>query len=750
MKKIFQFIFIISLIYCGGPKLKTNMMHSSFDIPEEYIFEDDENSDSHPPNSNYLSFLKEKNNETQNQIRSIESQLKLNTNVDISTLSDLSSLCKKNLTLKTAQIVFEEENIEFIDYSTESPNIKNLKSGLLNQEKELAKLEKERKSALLDYNSDIFDITHKVLNQRKKVVDTEFEISGEEIISQIDNPDFYNYQDIGEVSNIKGVIINDGILYFLIDETQKSGTDLCYIIELLQLFRKKLYNELIFTYSVDEVNTNKETFVMKGELYPKELRDCSYCSEALKNGDDYLKKNLNDLFFIGYAARRLDSSTGNVISIPNSSSSLQKIRIKPRNIYASMDSNYFYIDNVDLDIEYDIIDSDTKTILDKDVFQQLYLNQLKDEIIPDIIRKDPDHPFTNVKKVIEAQHIAKFIIQNHANCLDENFLNKYYYHFYKKRLPEEILLSIPLAKYKAKCWINSINNKQEITSKFECLGKSVYYHLSKKLDPNGNTVLDFKKYNDCPNEIAGSIMIEEEFISDPLDAGGIVLNNNINYSKCKNDVDSWLTPLKEGIYTALNTIQSYGIHMHKRHNNTCIGLVESVIGNVEDYKIFQNTLYSGLDPEYDIYRKTGYYTGNVVQLISLAGVLKKGGIKLFQFYNAKIALKKAGKVKYHIPNGPMKGKSIKHTFTKHGSHNTHQLKMQAKNSKMPQGQWINDVKAEKFIADNLGKLKNGPVTVELPKGLGRVINPDGTFSTATHVRLVPSSSGVKTAYPIIK
>ena len=44
-------------------------------------------------------------------------------------------------------------------------------------------------------------------------------------------------------------------------------------------------------------------------------------------------------------------------------------------------------------------------------------------------------------------------------------------------------------------------------------------------------------------------------------------------------------------------------------------------------------------------------------------------------------------------------------------------------------------------------MKNGAIEIPLPKGLGRVINPDLTVTEATHVLLVPSGTGVKTAYP---
>ena len=98
----------------------------------------------------------------------------------------------------------------------------------------------------------------------------------------------------------------------------------------------------------------------------------------------------------------------------------------------------------------------------------------------------------------------------------------------------------------------------------------------------------------------------------------------------------------------------------------------------------------------------------------------------------------------------MAGRKLGHTFTKHGSQNTEQLLKQAAGSGKPVGQWLDNTAAEKFIADRVGQLGQGARTFDLPTGLGRVVNPDGTFSAATKARLVPSGSGVKTAYPLIE
>ncbi|MGH2667499.1 pre-toxin TG domain-containing protein, partial [Flavobacterium sp.] len=99
------------------------------------------------------------------------------------------------------------------------------------------------------------------------------------------------------------------------------------------------------------------------------------------------------------------------------------------------------------------------------------------------------------------------------------------------------------------------------------------------------------------------------------------------------------------------------------------------------------------------------------------------------------------------PTGSMVGKKVGHTFSKHGSNNTFELVQQAKGSNSPQGQWLNDAAAEEFISSHLADLKNGAENFDLPEGLGRVVNPDGTFTPATQARLVPSKSGVLTAYP---
>ncbi|WP_158618316.1 RHS repeat protein [Chitinophaga lutea] len=95
-------------------------------------------------------------------------------------------------------------------------------------------------------------------------------------------------------------------------------------------------------------------------------------------------------------------------------------------------------------------------------------------------------------------------------------------------------------------------------------------------------------------------------------------------------------------------------------------------------------------------------------------------------------------------------KTFGHTFTTHGEDMTNFLINRAKGSGMAQGQFLDNQKAAQFILDNVSETANGALNLPMPNGFpARVIMPDGTFKAATHIRLVPSGGGVKTAYPLI-
>nr|WP_246354274.1 RHS repeat-associated core domain-containing protein [Paenibacillus phytohabitans] len=93
-------------------------------------------------------------------------------------------------------------------------------------------------------------------------------------------------------------------------------------------------------------------------------------------------------------------------------------------------------------------------------------------------------------------------------------------------------------------------------------------------------------------------------------------------------------------------------------------------------------------------------------------------------------------------------KQFGHSFLTHGAgaKNTRSLIDRARSTKNNQGQWLDNQKAADFITSK------GPITeattFDLPAGMGQVITPEGVIIPATKAIFVPSSTGIKTAYPI--
>jgi hypothetical protein len=96
----------------------------------------------------------------------------------------------------------------------------------------------------------------------------------------------------------------------------------------------------------------------------------------------------------------------------------------------------------------------------------------------------------------------------------------------------------------------------------------------------------------------------------------------------------------------------------------------------------------------------------------------------------------------------LSGTRFGHTFDEHEQDATKFLTNRARAMGEPNGQFLDDQAAARFIQDNLDKAKGGAVSLPIPTGFpARVINPDGSFSPARTIRLVPNRNGVKTAYP---
>ena len=95
-------------------------------------------------------------------------------------------------------------------------------------------------------------------------------------------------------------------------------------------------------------------------------------------------------------------------------------------------------------------------------------------------------------------------------------------------------------------------------------------------------------------------------------------------------------------------------------------------------------------------------------------------------------------------------KSVKqfgHTFTEHGAKRALQELIDRARALGPQGRWLENDKAAEYLSQFQGKL-SGPTTIPLPPGLGQIMNADGSVVPAVQAILVPSATGLKTAYPI--
>ena len=105
-----------------------------------------------------------------------------------------------------------------------------------------------------------------------------------------------------------------------------------------------------------------------------------------------------------------------------------------------------------------------------------------------------------------------------------------------------------------------------------------------------------------------------------------------------------------------------------------------------------------------------------------------------------------------LGSGSAKWKSVRefgHSFNRHGAgvRNTRALAGRAASTGQSQGQWTNNQEAANFL-NSLGNITETK-TVNIPPGLGQVITPTGEIIPATRAIIVPSPTGIRTAYPIL-
>nr|WP_257454672.1 hypothetical protein [Archangium lipolyticum] len=91
-----------------------------------------------------------------------------------------------------------------------------------------------------------------------------------------------------------------------------------------------------------------------------------------------------------------------------------------------------------------------------------------------------------------------------------------------------------------------------------------------------------------------------------------------------------------------------------------------------------------------------------------------------------------------------------HTFSRHGHglKNTNNLRGRAAGTGTPQGQWIDNEAAARYLKDVRSGLE-GPAVIPIPEGMGQVIMPDGSILPVRHALVVPTvRGGIETAYPV--
>jgi hypothetical protein len=109
---------------------------------------------------------------------------------------------------------------------------------------------------------------------------------------------------------------------------------------------------------------------------------------------------------------------------------------------------------------------------------------------------------------------------------------------------------------------------------------------------------------------------------------------------------------------------------------------------------------------------------------------------------------KGGVFKVSDPTKQLTKSTFGHTFKNHGAEATKFTINRARGLGVPSGQFMDNQATARFILNNLNKASQGSVSVPIPQNFpARIIMPDGTFRAATHIRIVPSGVGVKTAYP---
>jgi hypothetical protein len=208
--------------------------------------------------------------------------------------------------------------------------------------------------------------------------------------------------------NVIGVSYNpEGICFAKSDN--KIATNTLYINEFIDIFRKNGICDIGFSYKVvgDKVIP----------VYTPEILQYTMAGKVMKKVDDYLKIILNELsaIYLGEEYLKLikdKTVLPNKISTSETDTIVTGISMEPSQVIVNKTGNTIELVDIVLKLNYWRQNHKSGASLPFTNYEIQFLNQYMNEDIPNLCRIEAGHPYNHLKRVLVAQHIAKFIVQN--------------------------------------------------------------------------------------------------------------------------------------------------------------------------------------------------------------------------------------------------------------------------------------------------------------------------------------------------
>lgn len=207
------------------------------------------------------------------------------------------------------------------------------------------------------------------------------------------------------------------------------STNLLYIVEFFNIFKNDGVCDIGFSYNLGSGRTIIPTWT------PNKL-GCTNAGIVMQKVDDYLKKILIEMAPIYCGELIMDQVKNKTILDPikiNTENTVTGIYIQPKNIKVKKSNDKFEVEDIEFELKYWRTNSQTGTNMSFSQYEIQYINQYQNEFIPNLCRCDPNHPYNHLKKIIVAQHIAKYLVQNTKLVLE------------KITIVEKPLISIPVS-----------------------------------------------------------------------------------------------------------------------------------------------------------------------------------------------------------------------------------------------------------------------------------------------------------------